>query len=446
MKINLSEPVKAIINTLKKHGESAYAVGGCVRDSLLGRTPGDWDITTSALPEKIKSIFEKTIDTGIKHGTVTVRIGHESFEVTTYRVDGEYEDSRHPKSVTFTDRLEEDLARRDFTVNAMAYNDEVGLVDPFGGQNDLELKVIRCVGDPEKRFEEDALRMLRAVRFSAQLGFRVLPDVANAMHKMRNGICAVSAERIHEELTKTVVSDCETAFRILYGTGILDLILPELAELFRTSQNIKYHLYDVGTHTLIAVNSAPREPVIRYAALFHDLGKPKMRTVDDNGITYFRNHAEESVILATDIMHRLRFDNKSADKILRLIKYHDREIVLTKKAVKRAVLDVGEDVFTDLLNLKRADAMGQNLTFTLPRLSIYDKIEDIYRQCLEDEEAFSLRDLALNGRDLIELGFNGKDIGIILNQLLYYVLEYPKDNEKEILIKILKKNQKMWLK
>lgn len=445
MQIKLLSPVKTIIDTLKEHGHSAYAVGGCVRDSLLGRTPGDWDITTSALPEQIKAIFEKTIDTGIKHGTVTVRIDHESFEVTTYRVDGEYEDSRHPKSVTFTDRLEEDLARRDFTVNAMAYNDDVGLVDPFGGQKDLELKVIRCVGDPEKRFGEDALRMLRAVRFSAQLGFCVLPEVAEAMQKIRKGICAVSAERIHEELTKTVVADCENAFRILYGTGILDLILPELAELFRTSQNIKYHLYDVGTHTLIAVNAAAREPVIRYAALFHDLGKPKMRTVDDDGITYFRNHAEESVRLAEDIMRRLRFDNKTADKVLRLIKFHDREIVLSKKAVKRAVLDVGDDIFTDLLNLKRADAMGQNLIYTRPRLAIYDEIESIYRQCLEDAEAFSLRDLAVNGRDLIALGFNGKDIGTLLNQLLYHVLEFPEDNEKDILIKILKKNQNMWL-
>ncbi|MBQ3225653.1 MAG: CCA tRNA nucleotidyltransferase [Clostridia bacterium] len=446
MRILLPEKVRFVLDTLTAAGYTAYAVGGCVRDSILGRTPGDWDITTSALPKQIKSVFPKTIDTGLAHGTVTVREGGESFEVTTYRIDGEYHDSRHPDSVTFTDNITEDLARRDFTINAMAYNEAAGLIDPFGGEADLKKGVIRCVGEPEKRFSEDALRMLRAVRFAAQLGFHVLPETAKAMEQAKEGICSVSAERIRDELSKTVLAeDCEQAFRILYGTGILDLILPELAELFRTSQNIKYHLYDVGTHTLLVTNHVPKTPALRFAALFHDLGKPEKRTVDEHFITHFKGHADVSLRLVENILKRLKFDNKTADKIKRLVKYHDREIVLTKKAVKRAVLDVGEDIFLDLLDLKRGDCMGQNPLHTSYRLALYDEIEQIYRECKADEEAFSLSDLALGGNDLIALGYQGKAIGILLSRLLDRVLEFPEENEKEALLKILEKNQKSWL-
>ncbi len=445
MFIFLPPPVRLILDKLRTFGHTAYVVGGCVRDSLIGRTPGDWDITTSALPEEIKAIFPKTIDTGLSHGTVTVREGGESFEVTTYRIDGEYHDSRHPDSVTFTKDIVADLARRDFTINAMAYNEENSLVDPFGGKSDLALGVIRCVGDPKKRFSEDALRMLRAVRFGAQLGFRVLPETQGAMADVCRGILAVSAERIREELTKTVLADCDTAFRILYGTGILDLILPELAETFRTSQNIKYHLYDVGTHTLLVTNSVPKTPTLRFAALFHDLGKPEKRTVDEHFITHFKGHAEISLAHTENILKRLKFDNKTADKVKRLVKYHDREIVLTKKAVKRAVLDVGEDIFLDLLDLKRGDCMGQNPLHTRSRLALYDEIEHIYAECKADEEAFSLADLALGGNDLIALGYRGKTIGILLSHLLDHVLEFPEDNKRELLIRILEKNQKSWL-
>ena len=445
MKITLPGAVKKIIETCHKAGFSAYAVGGCVRDSLLSRTPGDWDITTSALPEEIKKLFPKTIDTGIKHGTVTVRMDSESFEVTTYRIDGEYKDSRHPESVTFTDKIEEDLARRDFTINAMAYNDVAGLIDPFGGMEDLKAGVIRCVGDPIKRFSEDALRMLRAVRFSAQLGFRILPETLDAMQVLAETVSAVSAERIREEIVKTALCDCEKAFRILCATGILDVILPELSKCFNVEQNIKYHLYDVGTHTMIVTKNVPAKTHLRMAALFHDLGKPEKRTTEPDGINHFKGHAEVSVRLSEDIMKRLKFDNKTTDKVLRLVKYHDREIVLTKKAVKRAVLDVGDDIFLDLLDLKRGDCLGQNPMHTRHRLALYDEIEKIYNECKADNEAFSLRDLAVGGRDIAALGFVGKEIGELLNALLNHVLEFPEDNQKEKLIKILEKNQKLWL-
>lgn len=445
MRISLPEPVQKIIRSCQEHGHAAYAVGGCVRDSLLGRVPGDWDIATSALPQEVKEIFPKTIDTGITHGTVTVRMDGQSFEVTTYRLDGEYEDSRHPKQVTFTDSIRDDLARRDFTINAMAYNDDNGLIDPFGGQKDLCAKAIRCVGDPDARFSEDALRMLRAVRFSAQLGFRVLPDVLNAMCRCAGRIHAVSAERVRDELTKTALANGAQAFRILYGTGLMDILLPELARCFRTHQIIKYHLYDVGTHTLSVMEHVPATPALRYAALFHDLGKPEKKTLDPDGTTHFKGHAEVSARLAEQIMRRLKFDNKTMDQVLRLVKYHDREIVLTKKAVKRAVFDVGEDIFLPLLDLKRGDALGQNLLYSRPRLAAYDEIEQIYHRCREEQEAFSLRDLAVNGRDMIRLGFRGRQIGVVLDRLLDHVLECPEDNQKEFLTEFLEKNQKSWL-
>lgn len=446
MRISLPNEVSEILAALHEKGYAAYAVGGCIRDSLLGRVPEDWDITTAAKPEEIKATFEKTIDTGLAHGTVTVRKNHQSYEVTTYRIDGEYADNRHPRQVTFTDSVHEDLARRDFTVNAMAYNEEKGLVDPFGGREDLKNKVLRCVGVPTVRFGEDALRILRAARFCAQLGFSVLPEVQEAMCVQAERLRSVSAERIREELTKTVTARfADSGFRLLLDSGVLDVILPELALCFRTTQNIKYHLYDVGTHTMHVVMNTPPKTDLRFAALFHDLGKPAKKTLDPDGTTHFKGHAEVSITLAAGIMQRLKFDNKTTDRVLRLVKYHDREIVLTKKAVKRAVLDVGEDIFSELLDLKRADALGQNLVYTRPRLALYDEIDRIYHRCREEQEAFSLRDLAVNGHDVAELGFRGKEIGCLLEHLLDYVLEHPEENQKENLLYILKKYQNSWL-
>ena len=446
MQILLPYEVRIILNKLQEGGYAAYAVGGCVRDSLLGRSPMDWDITTAAKPEVIKQVFEKTIDTGIAHGTITVRMNHQSFEVTTYRVDGEYEDNRHPKHVTFADSICDDLARRDFTVNAMAYNEANGLVDPFGGQKDLNDRVIRCVGEANLRFLEDALRILRAARFCAQLDFDVMPEVQQAMCRQAERLNSVSAERIREELTKTILAGhADKGIRPLFDSGVLDVILPELSRCFRTTQNIKYHLYDVGTHTMHVLMNTPQKTGLRYAALFHDLGKPAKKTIDPDGTTHFKGHAEVSVMLALEIMHRLKFDNKTIDCVRRLVQYHDREIVPEKKPVKRAVLDVGEDIFLDLLDLKRADALGQNLVYTRPRLALYDEIEQIYHRCREEQEAFCLRDLAVNGRDLTALGFQGKEIGALLNNLLEYVLERPEENKKENLLQILKKYQNLWL-
>lgn len=446
-RIHIPQNVSYIIKTLESNGFDAYVVGGCVRDSLLGITPNDWDITTNATPLEIKSLFDKTIDTGIAHGTVTVLVDKNPYEVTTFRKDGEYKDSRHPEYVEYTKDLMLDLSRRDFTVNAMAYNDTVGLVDQFGGINDLENSVIKCVGNPTTRFLEDALRMLRAVRFSAQLSFSIESETLSALKEKSDSIINISAERIHEELNKILLSDnVFSAFLTLRETNILKNILPEFDRCFDTEQNIKYHLYNVGVHSLYVVKNCSKRLYLKYAALLHDIGKPDCRKTDEFGIDTFRNHAKLSTELSESILKRLKFDNKSTDKILRLIKFHDREIVVSKKAVKRAVIDVGEDIFEDLIDLKKAEVYAQNTNLTLPRLKTYNDILDIYKEIQSNNEAMSLKDLDINGNDIMKLGFKGKEIGIILHKVLLHIINTPEDNQKEEILKIIKKNKNLWLK
>ena len=437
MHISLPNSVIYILNILKAHQFEGFAVGGCVRDSLLGLTPEDWDITTSATPEQVKALFPKTFDTGLAHGTVSVLIKKEVFEVTTFRHDGEYKDNRHPTQVTFTKSIEEDLARRDFTVNAMAYNPSRGLVDPFDGMEDLQNKIIRCVGDPDIRFQEDALRMLRAVRFAAQKGFDIAQNTLDAIKRNCDLVQNLSVERIISELTKMLLSDRLACFHTLYETGLLALIMPELCRCFETEQNIKWHIYDVGWHTLHAVSHLEKKPYLRFAMLMHDWGKPHTKSQNPDGSDCFRNHAKESVVLAENFMNRYKFSNSDKDKILRLIQNHDREIMTEKKYVKRAVNSVGDDIFLDLLNVKRADAKAQNFALTGPRLAVYNTLEKLYYECKENNDPFSVNHLDINGRDLMALGYKGKEIGDAKNKLLEHVLEHPEDNKKEILVKIL---------
>ena len=320
MQIQVPEDVKRIIETIEKAGFEAYAVGGCVRDCLLGKEPNDWDITTSAKPEQVKSLFRRTIDTGIKHGTVTVMLNRVGYEVTTYRIDGEYEDGRHPKEVIFTGSLREDLRRRDFTINAMAYSEKDGLVDLFGGQQDLENKIIRCVGDAKERFTEDALRMLRAVRFSAQLGFTVDEDTISAMKELAPNLSKVSAERIQTELVKTLVSDNPGNLKIAYECGLTKVFLPEFDLCMECGQNNPNHIYSVGEHILKSVEYAEPERILRLAMLFHDLGKPRCRTQGEDGYDHFYNHAAVSSELAEEVLRRLKFDNHTIDLVSRLAK------------------------------------------------------------------------------------------------------------------------------
>ncbi len=440
VKIELPGKVSYLINELNKAGYEAYAVGGCVRDTILGRVPEDWDITTPAAPNDVKSVFRRagdyTIDTGIEHGTVTVMLDHEGFEVTTYRVDGKYDDARHPSEVHFTKDLTEDLKRRDFTVNAMAYNDESGLVDVFGGLSDLENGVIRCVGDPAERFGEDALRMLRAVRFAAQLGFVTDRDTRDAIPEMARNLQMISAERIRIELVKLLVSPHPDAMREVYETGMTAVFLPEFDRMMETEQNSKYHCYSVGEHTLHSLAGVPPEPVLRLAMLFHDVAKPLCIQRDPDGSEHYHGHAELGAEMTRQIMRRLKFDNDTTARVCALVAAHDdRPYPPTEKAVRRAVCRIGREQYPDLFAVKRADILAQSDYLKDEKLKYVDEYEEMYERVMASDACLSRRDLAVNGADLIDAGIEpGPELGRILDAMLDDVVDDPALNEKEILL------------
>ena len=433
--IRIPEKVNRILATLQQAGYEAYAVGGCVRDSLLGREPNDWDITTSARPEQVKSLFRRTVDTGIQHGTVTVMAGRDAFEVTTYRIDGTYEDGRHPDNVTYTASLAEDLKRRDFTINALAYNPEDGLVDLFDGTGDMQKKVIRAVGDPQERFSEDALRIMRAVRFSAQLGYSIDAGTREAVEKHAPDLCRISAERIHAELTKLLVSPHPDELRTLYETGISAVILPELDRCMPVPQNNPHHRYTVGEHIIHSVTAVRADETLRYTMLFHDLGKAACRTTDENGIDHFYGHAEISADLAHRIMRRLKFDNATADRVYTLVKYHGLEIAETPSGVRKAAVRVGADLFPLLFEVKLADAAAQSEYHAEEKRRGVAAVRKIYEEILSEKNCLSLKELAVSGSDLIAAGMKpGKGIGEVLRIMLEDVLETPEHNEKQYLL------------
>lgn len=431
MKIELPRKVVLIIKNLQRHGYDAYAVGGCVRDSILNRKPEDWDITTSAKPEQVKRIFRRTVDTGIEHGTVTVLIGKDGFEVTTYRVDGLYEDGRHPKEVTFTSRLEEDLKRRDFTINAMAYNDDERLVDAFGGMRDLNYHLIRCVGDPKERFSEDALRILRAVRFSAQLAFPIELETAEAIKSLAPNLEKISAERIQAELVKLLVSDHPERIQDACELGITKVVLPEWDDMVGVKQNTPHHKYDVAAHTVHALQNVKNDKVLRLTMLFHDMGKPVMKTTDENGRDHFKGHAIASEQIAKTVMKRLKFDNDTIRKVTKLVAYHDYRMEPTGANVRRAMHEIGVELFPYYLAVRLADTKAQSSYERRGKLENIIQIRELYRNALRNKECVTLKDLAVTGTDLINLGIApGKKLGTLLNELLDMVIEDPAWNQK----------------
>lgn len=439
MIIQLPEDVRFIIHTLQDAGHEAYAVGGCVRDSLLLRTPDDWDITTSARPEETKALFRRTIDTGIQHGTVTVMLKKNGYEVTTYRVDGEYEDGRHPKEVVFTANLIEDLKRRDFTINAMAYNEESGLVDAFR-KKDLEEGIIRCVGDADERFTEDALRIMRAVRFSAQLGFSMEEKTKTAIRGHAENLRKVSAERIQTELTKLVTSPHPEYLRSAWETGITAVFLPEFDRLMCTPQKNPHHCLNVGEHTLRAMQAVRPDKILRLAMLFHDFGKPDCASADENGTDHFHGHGAVSSKMAEEILKRLRYDNDTIDRVRELVYWHDMEILPEKRAVRRAASKVGKELFPLLLEVKQADLAAQSDYQRPQKEEWLRSLHDIYEQIQEEGDCLSLKDLAVTGRDLIAAGMKpGPQLGQTLQNLLQLVLEDPSRNSKEYLLSNLPK-------
>lgn len=436
MKMKLPENVNRIIHRLQKEGYDAYAVGGCVRDTLLGRRPKDWDITTSARPEVVKSLFSHTIDTGIQHGTVTVMLDHVGYEVTTYRIDGEYEDSRHPKEVIFTGNLVEDLKRRDFTINAMAYNDESGLVDVFEGEQDLEKGVIRCVGNAHDRFGEDALRMLRAVRFAAQLGFSIEEQTKAAVADLAPTLAKVSAERIQMELVKLLTSANPQEMREVYELGLSRVFLPEFDRMMETPQHNKHHIYTVGEHTIHAMEAISADKVLRLAMLFHDIAKPLCITTDEEGQDHFKGHPQEGAKMTKEILRRLKFDNDTIDQVCLFVRYHDDRPALSAMNVRRMMSRIGEENMEGLLAVKRADTLGQSMYHREEKLAYIDTMEQLYQQVLQEQQCVKKSDLALNGRDLIRMGMQpGKQLGAVLDGLFELVLEHPEWNTRERLEK-----------
>lgn len=439
MKISLPKDVENIINTLQRAGYEAYAVGGCVRDTILNREPDDWDITTSAKPMEIKRLFPVTIDTGIQHGTVTVLKNHVGYEVTTYRIDGEYADNRHPKEVIFTANLKEDLLRRDFTINAMAYNHEEGIIDEYGGLDDIRDGIIRCVGNPYDRFSEDALRIMRAVRFSAQLGYRIEEETSKAIIKLSPNLASISAERINTELTKLLLSPNPDYLRDAYRLGITGVVLPELDRCMECEQVNPHHCYSVGEHTLHSLKIVPDDKVLRYTMLFHDFGKPDTQSVGEDGRMHFYGHPAVSERMASDIMHRLKFDNDTMNAVKLLCKNHDLEITEDNKHVRRAMNKLGTDNFGKLLMVKRADCMAQSDYKREEKLASLDNLTSIYNEIVNAGECVCMKDLAVCGRDLIDLGIKpGPAMGAILDELLNKVIDDPALNDREVLLEIVK--------
>lgn len=434
--IRLPEDVKRIISILGRAGFEAYVVGGCVRDSLLGRTPDDWDITTSALPEQVKEVFKRTIDTGIKHGTVTVRMNKNSYEVTTYRIDGKYSDGRHPDEVRFSPSLFEDLKRRDFTINAMAYNDASGVIDLFGAQRDLEKGIVRCVGDPRERFFEDSLRMLRAVRFAALLSFKIEEKTFAAIRTLAHGLSRVSEERIAAELMKIILSDHPDYLRKAYEAGLTKIFLPEFDRMMQTIQNTPHHMYTVGEHTLHVMQNTKPERVLRLSALFHDVAKPVTRKVDENGRDHFKGHPELGADMTRDILKRLKFDNATIEDTVRLVRFHDERYPVTKKNVRREIARVGMEYYPDLLALRRADILGQSDYHRKEKLSDLDSIAKLFEEIKAEMSPVTLKDLAVSGGEIIEAGVErGPVTGRVMRRLLNDVIDDPSLNTKEELIK-----------
>ena len=433
----LSHGALAIIRQLEQAGFEAYAVGGCVRDLLLGITPDDIDITTNATPEQMMNALSafRLIPTGLQHGTLTVLAEGDSFEVTTYRTDGTYSDGRHPDRVSFSTSLEEDLARRDFTVNAMAYHPEKGLIDPFDGQKDLKDRLLRCVGDPATRFTEDALRIARLVRFMSVLGFCAEPDTARAAHTLYERLSLVAAERKRVELMKLLVGDGFLQVALAFPDVLCQLV-PVLTPLVGFEQHNPHHEFDVYTHTMRAVAHAVSDPVVRLAVLLHDIGKPSTFFYDENGIGHFYGHPAVSEALAKQTLTDLRFDNATIDAVLPLVRSHDKPIPNDRKQIKRRLSKYGKETFLRLLHVKEADAMGCRENSLPPDLSaIRELVEDIYRE----QECLTLRDLAVNGNDLLTLGIPaGPLLGNLLSYLLEAVLDERCANERDALITLAK--------
>ncbi|KFX57695.1 CCA tRNA nucleotidyltransferase [Clostridium botulinum] len=423
--INIPNDVRFILDRLKNNGHEAYIVGGCVRDSILNNIPKDWDITTKARPEEVIKLFDKVILTGVKHGTVTVLINSEGYEVTTYRMDGEYEDSRHPKKVNFVSNLKEDLARRDFTINAMAYNKVDGLIDYFEGVSDLKKKVIKTVGNSEKRFSEDALRMLRAIRFSSQLDFSISNETLNSIKNLRENIKNISKERIREEFNKILMSNTK-GIDILRETGLMEYIFPEIIKSYDFKIDNMYYNDNLYTHTIRATEEIENKLHLKLTMLFHNL--LKMNNED----------MEYTILQIKKFLKEFKYDNDTVNKVTDLTRYMHNSLN-TKLEIKQMLNLINLDLFEDLLKVKESEILSQNPLYKEERLSHLLYIRENLKDVIFNNECFNLKNLNISGKDLISLGLEkGKNIGEMLNELLELVMNNPDLNDKQVLIDIVK--------
>lgn len=435
MKLGMEIPknVRTVLLGLENAGYEAWCVGGCVRDSLMGRRPGDWDVTTSALPEETMAVFGKAaFPTGLKHGTVTVKIGGTPVEVTTYRLDGDYHDHRRPDSVTFTRSLTEDLRRRDFTVNAMAMDLRGALRDPFGGQADLKQQMLRAVGDPDRRFDEDALRILRGLRFAAVLGFTIEAETGKSIRRNRELLKSIAAERIQVEFFKLLCGDHAVDVLREYPE-VIGVFWPELLPMVGFDQRNYHHCYDIWEHTLHAMSHVPGDLVLRCSALLHDVGKVDCFTVDEKGVGHFYGHPKVSARKAEEMLRRLKCPNELRATIVRLVEWHDKVFPRTEKSVRRALMNLGEQDLRRLIAIKRADNLAQAPEFHGTQKEI-DKFEAIMEELLKADACFSRKELAVNGKDLTAVGFHGREVGDILQWLLEKVVDGELPNEREKLL------------
>lgn len=439
IQINMPKQVKFVIDTLNQNGHKSYLVGGAVRNSILNLPVKDWDICTSAKPQEIEEVFDnyKIIETGLQHGTVTVLVDNLPIEVTTFRIDGDYSDNRRPDSVTFTDKLVEDLRRRDFTINAMAYNDDEGLIDPFDGLKDIEWQKIRCVGSARDRFGEDALRILRAIRFASQLEFAMMPETLYEINQQYKNLENISIERINSEFCK-IASSSDFCVQMVLFQDVFALFIPELKDMFDFPQNNPYHDYDVYGHTIHAVEHCESEDLtVKLAVFFHDIGKPHSYQDGEDGVRHFKGHGRISAKITDNIMKRLRFDNETRNNVVELVYYHDATFEVGKKYVKRWLNKIGEEQFRRLLEVRKADILGQKPNFEQSRIGKLNTIEQILEEVLQEDECFSLKDLAVNGKDLMSVGYKaGKELGNTLNELLQLVIDGECSNEKEKLLEM----------
>lgn len=438
LNIKIPEEPNWIVNKLISSGYESYVVGGCVRDSILRKTPKDWDICTNASPSEIKCVFSgsKIVDTGLKHGTITIVLDSDACEVTTYRIDGKYSDGRHPDNVEFTNILKEDLSRRDLTINSMAYNNNAGLIDYFGGESDLATGTIKCVGNPNDRFNEDALRILRAIRFASVLGFNIEASTSNSIFGNYKLLSAVSSERISSEFSKWICGDF-SAKTLREYQDIVCYIIPEISSMIGFQQNNPYHDYDVWEHTLHALENSTGELGVRLAILFHDIGKPKSYVCVD-GIGHFYGHALYSKEIVEEVLKRMKFDNKTIDNVSLLVYNHDVEITDTTRSVKKVLNKVG-CLFEKLMEVKYADTLGQSKMAIDEKLKTFDSIRIIYQTIMEQNSCFRLKDLAINGKDLLLAGYSeGKQVGNVLNSLLELVIDGTVKNDRQELLDAIK--------